>query len=91
MSGDGGAVCWPGQCDRGGGWRNINLATVGIETLSRAARTRWLQVGACVGATNISVAAKANGTMNSSVKTVLVVEDNDINMRLFHDLLEAHG
>ncbi len=29
--------------------------------------------------------------MNSSVKTVLVVEDKDINMRLFHDLLEAHG
>ena len=23
--------------------------------------------------------------------TVLVVEDNDLNMRLFHDLLEAHG
>ena len=29
--------------------------------------------------------------MNSSVKTVLVVEDNDINMRLSHDLLEVHG
>ncbi len=24
-------------------------------------------------------------------KTVLVVEDNDLSMRLFHDLLEAHG
>ena len=24
-------------------------------------------------------------------KTVLVVEDNDLNMKLFHDLLEAHG
>ncbi len=24
-------------------------------------------------------------------KTVLVVEDNDLNMRLFHDVLEAHG
>ncbi len=24
-------------------------------------------------------------------KTVLVVEDNDLNMRLFHDLLEMHG
>ncbi len=24
-------------------------------------------------------------------KTVLVVEDNDINMRLFHDMLEARG
>ena len=24
-------------------------------------------------------------------KTVLVVEDNDGNMRLFHDVLQAHG
>ncbi len=24
-------------------------------------------------------------------KTVLVVEDNDVNMKLFHDVLEAHG
>ena len=24
-------------------------------------------------------------------KTVLIVEDNELNMRLFHDLLEAHG
>jgi two-component system cell cycle response regulator DivK len=24
-------------------------------------------------------------------KTILVVEDNDLNMRLFHDLLEMHG
>ena len=26
-----------------------------------------------------------------SAKTVMVVEDNDLNMKLFHDLLEAHG
>ena len=24
-------------------------------------------------------------------KTVLIVEDNDLNLKLFHDLLEAHG
>ncbi|HTO82816.1 MAG TPA: response regulator [Methylomirabilota bacterium] len=24
-------------------------------------------------------------------KTILVVEDNELNMKLFHDLLEAHG
>ncbi|RZO65830.1 MAG: response regulator [Parvularculaceae bacterium] len=24
-------------------------------------------------------------------KTVLIVEDNDLNMKLFHDLLEVHG
>ncbi len=29
--------------------------------------------------------------MGSMDKTVLVVEDNDINMRLFHDVLEADG
>ncbi len=29
--------------------------------------------------------------MGSMDKTVLVVEDNDINMRLFHDVLEARG
>ncbi|MEE9479143.1 MAG: response regulator [Kiloniellales bacterium] len=29
--------------------------------------------------------------VNGSAKTVLVVEDNDLNMKLFHDLLEAHG
>jgi two-component system cell cycle response regulator DivK len=28
---------------------------------------------------------------NGTTKTVLVVEDNDLNMKLFHDLLEAHG
>lgn len=26
-----------------------------------------------------------------AVKTVLIVEDNELNMKLFHDLLEAHG
>ena len=28
---------------------------------------------------------------DSEKKTVLVVEDNELNMKLFHDLLEAHG
>jgi two-component system cell cycle response regulator DivK len=28
---------------------------------------------------------------DTGAKTVLVVEDNDLNMKLFHDLLEAHG
>ncbi|WP_298378386.1 response regulator [Azospirillum sp.] len=27
----------------------------------------------------------------ASDKTVLIVEDNELNMKLFHDLLEAHG
>ena len=29
--------------------------------------------------------------VNGTAKTVMVVEDNDLNMKLFHDLLEAHG
>ena len=33
----------------------------------------------------------AMGTMRAMAKTVLVVEDNELNMKLFHDLLEAHG
>jgi two-component system, cell cycle response regulator DivK len=27
----------------------------------------------------------------TATKTVLIVEDNELNMKLFHDLLEAHG
>lgn len=34
--------------------------------------------------------AGAAGT-EAGAKTVLVVEDNELNMKLFHDLLEAHG
>jgi len=29
--------------------------------------------------------------VDGAAKTVLVVEDNELNMKLFHDLLEAHG
>ena len=34
----------------------------------------------------VNVVDRAGGT-----KTVLIVEDNELNMKLFHDLLEAHG
>ncbi|MGB4057300.1 MAG: response regulator [Alphaproteobacteria bacterium] len=30
-------------------------------------------------------------TETATEKTVLIVEDNELNMKLFHDLLEAHG
>jgi len=33
----------------------------------------------------------ASRSANGTSKTVLVVEDNELNMKLFHDLLEAHG
>ncbi len=29
--------------------------------------------------------------VNASAKSVLIVEDNELNMKLFHDLLDAHG
>ncbi len=29
--------------------------------------------------------------MDTQEKTVLIVEDNELNMKLFHDLLDAHG
>ena len=29
--------------------------------------------------------------VQQAVKTVLIVEDNELNMKLFHDLLDAHG
>ena len=29
--------------------------------------------------------------MDATAKTVLIVEDNELNMKLFHDLLDAHG
>ncbi len=32
-----------------------------------------------------------NDSTNGSAKTILVVEDNELNMKLVHDLLEAHG
>lgn len=32
-----------------------------------------------------------SGEAGSGAKTVLIVEDNELNMKLFHDLLEAHG
>lgn len=30
-------------------------------------------------------------TMSGTAKSVLIVEDNELNMKLFHDLLDAHG
>ncbi len=36
-------------------------------------------------------AVEARRLTNGSAKTVLVVEDNVLNMKLFHDLLQAYG
>jgi two-component system cell cycle response regulator DivK len=34
---------------------------------------------------------KGGGVAPAQSKTVLIVEDNELNMKLFNDLLEAHG
>ena len=41
----------------------------------------------------IDATAERGGAMRGRevTKTVLIVEDNELNMKLFHDLLEAHG
>jgi len=36
-------------------------------------------------------ATNGHGQAGASAKTVLIVEDNELNMKLFNDLLEAHG
>ncbi len=41
--------------------------------------------------TGVVMHSEVETTGNPDAKTVLVVEDNDLNMKLFHDLLEAHG
>ncbi len=40
---------------------------------------------------NNTKASNGSPSANGAAKTVMVVEDNDLNMKLFHDLLEAHG
>jgi len=49
-------------------------------TLASAAGARWARGLTALGQRGREVA-----------KTVLIVEDNELNMKLFHDLLEAHG
>lgn len=44
--------------------------------------------------TTESLGAEAGGPVAQPAaarKTVLIVEDNELNMKLFHDLLDAHG
>jgi len=36
-------------------------------------------------------AQSESAALNPMAKTVLIVEDNELNMKLFHDLLDAHG
>ena len=44
-----------------------------------------------LGALAAGGVATGAGKGPGMAKTVLIVEDNELNMKLFHDLLEAHG
>ena len=39
----------------------------------------------------MSDSSSSHGAEKAPAKTVLIVEDNELNMKLFNDLLEAHG
>jgi len=39
----------------------------------------------------MSGSSSSHGAEKAPTKTVLIVEDNELNMKLFNDLLEAHG
>jgi two-component system, cell cycle response regulator DivK len=44
-----------------------------------------------ISTTHTADVMRIPGEMPDKPKTVLVVEDNELNMKLFNDLLEAHG
>jgi two-component system cell cycle response regulator DivK len=72
----------------GGGWSSLPES---YRLPSQAGD--WERKGAPVA----GLSPKPGGTIASQAKetrmakTVLIVEDNELNMKLFHDLLEAHG
>ena len=43
------------------------------------------------GASDMVATTKSPSPSTATPKTVLIVEDNELNMKLFNDLLEAHG
>jgi two-component system, cell cycle response regulator DivK len=60
-----------------------NESALAFNHASRAAGTRRVS-----GVIALEAGEEGAGEM---AKTVLIVEDNELNMKLFHDLLEAHG
>jgi two-component system cell cycle response regulator DivK len=63
------------------------VITFGEHALALLARHSWR----LVILSNRRVCAGRAGMETGMAKTVLIVEDNELNMKLFHDLLEAHG
>ena len=50
-----------------------------------------LATGACRRRTPVIGSGDGAAGRAGMSKTVMIVEDNELNMKLFHDLLEAHG
>src|ERR1700749_139095 len=73
-----GLICGQSECHRQGSVKTSNLI------LSAPGPK-------CVRATIGREAALESQAMDAKTKTVLIVEDNELNMKLFHDLLDAHG
>jgi two-component system cell cycle response regulator DivK len=69
-------IRWPGHCDRQGSVKTSHL----ILHATGPGKAGPDQAGAL-----------ENQKMDAKTKTVLIVEDNELNMKLFHDLLDAHG
>lgn len=70
----------------------LNLATC-ITGLALGFRQRLNVVGfgQVKGLERVPQTGQVGGRVRAMTKQVLIVEDNDLNMKLFHDLLEAHG
>jgi two-component system, cell cycle response regulator DivK len=65
----------------GAGFGASQFAALEAKTVKRAKAGRY---GCPAGAWR-------KQSMDAKAKTVLIVEDNELNMKLFHDLLDAHG
>jgi len=66
--------------------------TPGSQSRSETARSQGARpFGAKAGQAGPAEGTGDAGDLDAMTKTVLIVEDNELNMKLFHDLLDAHG
>jgi two-component system cell cycle response regulator DivK len=66
-------------------WRlRVGVPMFGLGQPSEAITSR---AGSAIG----RVGALESQVMDAAAKTVLIVEDNELNMKLFHDLLDSQG
>jgi two-component system, cell cycle response regulator DivK len=70
---------------------NFDGVTKSRSTKARSARAAQRRHSQTKGAKTAETAPPASTDARGPAKTVLIVEDNELNMKLFNDLLEAHG